>query len=207
MPVRNLVTLFLATLLSLMCHIKADRNRYATTVSEAMDLITFNYLEDVGYRDLYENAMRGMAEGLDPYSSYISPADYQRFQEELDQEFGGIGILVEFNRETNRLVVMSPLFDTPAARAGVRAGDVILAIDGRDTSGISFREAIELIRGKPGEPVRLTILHPGEQSPARQMLSGGLQSLSSWQSGVVAWQVPSTVWQKRPAPHSLGRTQ
>jgi len=165
MPVRNLVTLFLAALLSLMCHVKADRNRYATTVSEAMDLITFNYLEDVGYRDLYENAMRGMAEGLDPYSSYISPADYQRFQEELDQEFGGIGILVEFNRETNRLLVMSPLFDTPAARAGVRAGDLILAIDGRDTSGISFREAIELIRGKPGEPVRLTILHPGEQSP------------------------------------------
>ena len=165
MPVRNLLTLFLAALLSLMCHVKADRNRYATTVSEAMDLITFNYLEDVGYRDLYENAMRGMAEGLDPYSSYISPADYQRFQEELDQEFGGIGILVEFNRETNRLLVMSPLFDTPAARAGVRAGDVILAIDGRDTSGISFREAIELIRGKPGEPVRLTILHPGEQSP------------------------------------------
>ena len=63
MPVRNLVTLFLAALLSLMCHVKADRNRYATTVSEAMDLITFNYLEDVGYRDLYENAMRGMAEG------------------------------------------------------------------------------------------------------------------------------------------------
>ena len=165
MPVRNLVTLFLAAVLSLMCHVKADRNRYATTVSEAMDLITFNYLEDVGYRDLYENAMRGMAEGLDPYSSYISPADYQRFQEELDQEFGGIGILVEFNRETNRLVVMSPLFDTPAARAGVRAGDVILAIDGRDTSGMSFRDAVELIRGKPGEPVRLTILHPGEQNP------------------------------------------
>ena len=165
MPVRNLVTLFLAALLSLMCHIKADRNRYATTVSEAMDLITYNYLEDVGYRDLYENAMRGMTEGLDPYSSYISPADYLRFQEELDQEFGGIGILVEFNRETGRLLVMSPLFDTPAARAGVRAGDVILAIDGRDTSGMSFRDAVELIRGKPGESVRLTILHPGEQSP------------------------------------------
>ncbi len=165
MPVRNLVTLFLAAVLSLMCYVKADRNRYATTVSEAMDLIALHYLEDVGYRDLYENAMRGMTAGLDPYSSYISPSDYQRFKEELDQEFGGIGILVEFNRETNHLVVMSPLFDTPAARAGVRAGDVILAIDGRDTSGMSFRDAVELIRGKPGEPVRLTILHPGEQSP------------------------------------------
>ncbi len=165
MPVRNLVALFLAAILSLLCHLKADRNRYATTVSEAMDLIAFNYLEDVEYRKLYENAMRGMAESLDPYSSYISPVDYQRFQEELDQEFGGIGILVEFNRETNHLVVMSPLFDTPATRAGVRAGDVILAIDGRDTSGMSFRDAVELIRGKPGDPVRLSILHPGEQTP------------------------------------------
>jgi carboxyl-terminal processing protease len=165
MPVRNLVALFLAAALSLLCYVKADRNRYAVTVSEAMDLITFNYLEDVSYRDLYENAMRGMTEGLDPYSSYISPADYQRFQEDLDQEFGGIGILLEFNQETGRLVVMSPLFDTPAARAGVRAGDVILAIDGRDTFGMSFREAVELIRGPAGEVVQLSILHRGEQVP------------------------------------------
>lgn len=165
MPVRNLVALFLAAVLSLMCYVKADRNRYAVTVSEAMNLITFNYLEDVSYRELYENAMRGMTEGLDPYSSYISPADYQRFQEDLDQEFGGIGILLEFDRENGRLVVMSPLFDTPAARAGVRAGDVILAIDGRDTFGMSFREAVELIRGRPGDVVQLTILHQGEQMP------------------------------------------
>lgn len=165
MPVRNMIALFLAAALSLMCHAKADRNRYAVTVSEAMDLIAFNYLEDVGYRDLYENAMRGMAEGLDPYSSYISPSDYRRFQEDIDQEFGGIGILVEFNQDTGRLMVMSPLFDTPAARAGVRAGDAILAIDGRDTLGMTFRDAVEMIRGKPGETVQLTILHVGEQTP------------------------------------------
>jgi carboxyl-terminal processing protease len=179
MPVRNLVALFLAAVLSLMCHVKADRNRYAVTVSEAMDLISFNYLEDVDYRELYENAMHGMAENLDPYSGYISPAEYQRFKEELDQEFGGIGILVEFNRETNRLVVMSPLFDTPAARAGVRAGDVIMAIDGRDTSGMSFRDAVELIRGKPGEPVRLTILHLGEQNPLEVVMQRAIIPIDS----------------------------
>ena len=165
MPVRNMVALFLAAVLSLMCHSKADRNRYAAGVSQAMDLIAFNYLEDIEYRELYENAMRGMTEGLDGYSGYISPADYQRFQEDIDQEFGGIGILVEFDRETDRLMVMSPLFDTPAARAGIRAGDIILAIDDRDTSGMSFREAVDRIRGKPGEVVRLTILRAGEQTP------------------------------------------
>jgi carboxyl-terminal processing protease len=177
-----MVALFLAAVLSLMCYTRADRNRYATTVSEAMDLIAFNYLEDVGYRDLYENAMRGMTEGLDPYSSYISPADYQRFQEDIDQEFGGIGILVEFNRETGRLVVMSPLFDTPAARAGVRAGDVILSIDGRDTFGMSFREAVEMIRGKPGEVVQFCTL---ANRPRSTWTSNGPLSRSNpcWATG------------------------
>ncbi len=165
MPMRNMIAIFLAIGLSLMCYTKAGHNRYGADISQAMDLIAFNYLEDVDYRGLYEDAMRGMTTGLDPYSSYISPADFVRFQEDIDQEFGGIGILVEFNRESNRLVVMSPMFDTPASRAGVRAGDTIIAIDGRDTSAVSFREAVDLIRGKPGSIVKLTILHAGEQTP------------------------------------------
>ncbi|NLF67888.1 MAG: S41 family peptidase [Candidatus Anammoximicrobium sp.] len=165
MPLRNLLVLFLAAILALLCHVKADRNRYASTVSEAMDLITYHYLEDVDYRQLYESAMRGMAEGLDPYSSYVGPAEYQRLKEELDQEFGGIGILLEFHQETRRIVVMSPLFDTPAARAGVRAGDIILAIEGQDTATMSFRDAVELIRGLPGEVVRLKVLHVGDEKP------------------------------------------
>jgi carboxyl-terminal processing protease len=165
MPLRNLLVIFLSAIISLACYLRADRNRYASTLAEAMNLISFNYLEEVGYRELYENAMEGMTERLDPYSSYISPSDYRYLKEELDQEFGGIGILVEYDRETGRLTVMSPLVDTPAARAGVKAGDIILAIDGQDTAGMSFRDAVELIRGKPGELVRLTVLHVGEDDP------------------------------------------
>ncbi len=179
MPLRNLLVLFLAAILSLMCHIKADRNRYASTVSEAMDLITFNYLEDVDYRQLYENAMHGMAEGLDPYSSYIGPAEYGHFKEELDQEFGGIGILVDFSPETKRIVVVNPLFDTPASRAGVRAGDVILAIDGKDTATMSYRDAVQLIRGLPGEPVRLTLLHVGEEKPVDLVIQRAIIPIES----------------------------
>jgi len=179
MPLRNLLVLFLAPLLSLLCHVKADRNRYASTVSEAMDLITFNYLEDVDCRQLYENAMHGMTEGLDPYSAYIGPDEYRRLQEELDQEFGGIGIFVDFNRETKRFVVMSPLFDTPAARAGVRAGDVILAIDGTDTATMSYRDAVQLIRGLPGEPVRLTLLHVGDEKPVDLVIQRAIIPIES----------------------------
>lgn len=179
MPLRNLFVLFFAAILSLMCHVRADRNRYASTVSEAMDLITFNYLEDVEYRQLYENAMQGMTEGLDPYSSYIGPVEYGRFKEELDQEFGGIGILVDFNQETRRIVVVNPLFDTPASRAGVRAGDVILAIDGKDTATMSYRDAVQLIRGLPGEPVRLTLVHVGEEKSVELVIERAIIPIES----------------------------
>lgn len=179
MPLRNLLVLCLAAVLSLLCHVRADRNRYASTVSRAMDLITLNYLEDVEYRQLYEDAMRGMAGGLDPYSSYIPPAEYRRFKEELDQEFGGIGILVDFNLETKRIVVVSPLFDTPAARAGVRAGDVILTIEGKDTATMSYRDAVKLIRGLPGEPVRLTLLHVGDEKPVELVIQRAIIPIES----------------------------
>jgi carboxyl-terminal processing protease len=165
MPSRNLLSLCLVILFSWACYLRADRNQYATTVSDAMEIISHNYLEHVSQRELYENAMTGMTSGLDPYSGYIPPEDFGYFKEELDQEFGGIGILVEFDRDTNRPTVVSPLVDTPAAQAGVRAGDTILAIDGQDTSSMTFRDTLELIRGKPGEIVALTVLHVGDQEP------------------------------------------
>lgn len=179
MPLRNLFVLFLTVVLSWLCHVRADRNRYASTVSNAMDVITLHYLEDVEYRQLYEDAMHGMTGGLDPYSSYIPPKEYRRFKEELDQEFGGIGILVDFNLETKRIVVVSPLFDTPAARAGVRAGDVILTIEGKDTTTMSYRDAVQLIRGAPGEPVRLTLLHVGDDKPVELVIQRAIIPIES----------------------------
>ncbi len=165
MPLRNLTTLFLALLISLTCYSRADRNRYASRLAKAMNLVTATYLEEVGYRQLYEDAMRGMAEGLDPYSGYISPDDFGYFQESLDQKFGGVGILVEIDPDTQRLMVMSPLLDTPAYRQGLSAGDLILAIDGRDTQGISLTEAVRLMRGKPGLPVELRLQKVGQDEP------------------------------------------
>jgi carboxyl-terminal processing protease len=85
-----------------------------------------------------------------------------RFSEAVDQEFGGIGITVHKDEPTDRLMVMSPLPDTPAFRAGVRAGDIIMTIDGKTTKGISMDTAIRLLKGKPGESVKIGVRHTGD---------------------------------------------
>ena len=170
MPLRNLAIICISTMLSFACYLKAERNRYATAVAEAMHKVRTYYVEDVESRELFENAMKGMVEGLDQYSNYISPDSYRHLEEDLDQEFGGVGIEIDTDAETT-LMVLSPLVDTPAYQSGLRAGDEILTIDGRATIGMTSQDAVKRMRGKPGSKVLLEVLHPGETDAAAE--SGG----------------------------------
>jgi carboxyl-terminal processing protease len=106
-------------------------------------------------------AIEGMMSKLDPYSSYISPEEMTRFSEAVDQEFGGIGIQVHVDERSKRLTVMTPLPGTPAYRAGLLAGDTILEIEGKSTEGYTIEKAVQLLKGKPGLPVKLGIQHRG----------------------------------------------
>jgi carboxyl-terminal processing protease len=106
-----------------------------------------------------------MMNRLDDYSAYISPEMLADFQEDLDKEFGGVGIEIILDPDTKELTVASPLVGTPAYEAGILAGDKILRIDGESTQGLSIQDGADRMRGPPGEPVTLTILHPGEQEP------------------------------------------
>ncbi len=160
MPRRNLTILFLVSLAALLCYQKVDRSPSAVlmnTFSDVMSEVRENYVESVDDRLLFEAALEGMLDKLDKHSRFIPPNEYTHLRENLDQKFGGIGIHVTVDKQDNRLVISSPLVGTPAFEAGLRAGDKILAIDGRDTQGVALTAAVDWMRGNPGEPVTLSI--------------------------------------------------
>ncbi|HUT91020.1 MAG TPA: S41 family peptidase [Thermoguttaceae bacterium] len=163
MPRRNIHLIVGLTVLCLMC--AARTSRYGRVLTYAMNQVNLRYLEDVSRQELFEGALEGMMHRLDDYSAYISPELLVQFQEDLGKEFGGVGIEIILDPETKDLTVASPLVGTPAYEAGILAGDKVRRIDGESTQGLSIQDAADRMRGKPGEPVTLTILHPGEEQP------------------------------------------
>ncbi len=131
------------------------------TFAEVLDRIKSAYVEPVDDKTLLENAIRGMLSNLDPHSAYLDPQAFQELQESTSGEFGGLGI--EVGMEDGFIRVVSPIDDTPASRAGIEAGDLIVRIDGQPTKGMSMQEAVDMMRGKPGSKVELTIVREGGQ--------------------------------------------
>ena len=165
MPPRNLTIIFIAAIMSLICYHKAERNRYASSVADAMELVSEYYVEEVDSRTLFEDAMSGMVSGLDQYSDYIGPDSLKEMNADLDQEFGGVGVEVEKKEPDQPLLILSTLVGTPAYRAGILAGDRIIAVDGEDMIGMHLTDAVKFMRGKPGSEVTLMIVRAGREVP------------------------------------------
>lgn len=122
-----------------------------------------SYVEEVSDKDTIENAIRGMLSGLDPHSAYLGKSEYRDLREGTTGEFGGLGI--EVSIEDGFVKVIAPIDDTPAARAGVKAGDTIIRLDGKPVKGIDLNVAVGMMRGKPGDPIVLTIVRDSEEKP------------------------------------------
>lgn len=121
------------------------------------------YVEDVDDRKLLESAIKGMLSDLDPHSTYLTPKDYEALEESTTGEFGGLGI--EVGMEDGFVKVIAPIDDTPAQKAGVQAGDLIIKLGDQPVKGMSLEEAVTLMRGKPGTVLSLTIMREGESAP------------------------------------------
>jgi carboxyl-terminal processing protease len=163
MPQRNLTLICVALVISLVCYQQADRSRYSSMLSSVMQTVEQEYVKPVERSKLFDDAMQGMIGGLDPYSAYMPASEYKPFLQGIEQKFGGVGIIVERNPDSKRLVVMSPLFGTPAYEAGIKPGDTIMTIDGKDTEGVGMQEAVKLIQGEIGTQVTLGVLHRNEK--------------------------------------------
>ena len=133
------------------------------TFTEIFSKIKNDYVENINDKKLLENAIRGMLRGLDPHSAYLDKEAYRELQEGTSGKFGGLGIEVGY--EDGFVKVISPIDDTPAQRAGVKAGDLIIKLDGKSVKGISLMEAVKMMRGKPGSEIVLTILREGKEKP------------------------------------------
>lgn len=136
-----------------------DIQRFATVIAEIKQF----YIEPIDDKKLFNNAIRGMLSNLDPHSSYLDANDLRDLQTVTTGEFGGIGI--EVMPENGFLKVISPLDDTPAAKAGIKPGDLIVRIDSKLVKDMNIEQAINMIRGKKGTQITLTILRKGENKP------------------------------------------
>jgi carboxyl-terminal processing protease len=137
-------------------------------VWEAYAQLTREYVdrEELEVEAMAEGAIRGMIDAIDDrYTAYVSPENYTRQMESFRGDFEGIGAVIQNTPDGKRIVIVSPLDDTPAERAGLKPGDIIMAVDGDDTEGWSVIDAVTRIRGPKGTPVELLLQHIGEPEP------------------------------------------
>lgn len=158
----------------------ADDYRNLELFTDVLSLIRGSYVEEVETTELIRGAIRGMLETLDPHSSFLNPEMFEEMQVDTHGEFGGLG--VEITIRAGDIIVVSPIEDTPADKAGIRAGDRIVEIEGRSTQDMDIMEAVKLMRGRKGEPVSLALQRNGENELLRLTIVRDLIQIESVKS-------------------------
>jgi len=164
---KNFKILLVVLIASLFCYGNAQRIRNLGDLALAMEIIDQEYVEKPNKEKLYQAAMKGMIDSLDPYSGYIPIESFKPFQAIFDQEFGGLGVSIDGPPRRERLTVVATLFDSPAYRAGIKPGDVILEVDGVGCANEKVETASKKLRGKEGSAATLTIERANEPQPLK----------------------------------------
>jgi len=131
--------------------------------NEVLDMVEKNYVEEVKQKKLIDEAVSGMIKSLDPHSAYLTPEQYKELQVDTSGTFGGLGIVIAM--QNDQLTVVSPIEDTPAFKAGIKAGDRIVKIDGQITKGMTIQDAVKKMRGPENSKVTLTIFRKDMKEP------------------------------------------
>ena len=153
------------------------------TFVEVLTRVQDGYVEDVTDAELLENAIRGMLSGLDPHSAYLDAQEFEDITASTQGQFGGLGIEVQMQDGLVRVV--APIDDTPAARAGIQPGDLVVKIDDTNVKGMTLTEAVRRMRGEPGTMIELTIAREGEPQPVMVDIERAIIKVSSVRSRVL----------------------
>lgn len=146
-------------------HVDAESVAYKElkTFTEVLRIVESNYVEEIEIKDLVYGAIKGMLGSLDPHSGFMTPEEYKEMQVDTKGEFGGLGIQIGIKKGV--LTVISPIEDTPAFRAGIQAGDMIIKVDGALTKNMTLMEAVHKMRGPKGTSVTITVMREGLKEP------------------------------------------
>lgn len=150
------------------------------TFTEIFGRIKRDYVEPVSDKKLLEDAVRGMLSGLDPHSAYLVAEEYQELKEGTTGQFGGLGI--EVTMENGFIKVVSPIDDTPAQKAGIKTGDLIIKLDDKPVKGMSLTDSVKIMRGEPGSKIVLTVVREGEEAPLKITLTRDIIKVKSVKS-------------------------
>jgi carboxyl-terminal processing protease len=158
-------------------HTEASRLEALAKFTKVLSIVQQYDVDDITIEELIDKALDGMMKNLDAHSNYLTQKDYKRLQVQTDGEFGGLGITV--GMKDGALTVISPIDGTPADKAGLKAGDIILKIDDKSTIGMTIDEAVSLMRGKVNTPIDLTIVREGEIKPLQIHIVRGVITIES----------------------------
>jgi carboxyl-terminal processing protease len=150
---------------------------------EVLETIKQEYVDEVDQVKIMDSAINGLLQSLDPYSAYMSPKSYKGMQTETKGEFGGLGI--EIGMESGVVKVISPIDDTPAANAGIKAGDYIVRINDKQVQGKSLTEAVELMRGPIGSSIKLTVRRKNEKKSLEFKITRAVIEVKSVEAKVI----------------------